>query len=319
MLSFSSWWGQSQVPVLGVDIGAGGVRVVEFARDRQLRVAHYAHRPLPPGAVRDGGIVQRDAVHEALREALRDSGSRLRHAALALPAGAVIKKILALPQTLSEDELEMQVEAEADASLPFARDEIGIDFEVMGPSANQSDGIDVMLVAARKEKIDERTELAESVGLKPLIVDVESHALMSAVALLDSARAAPAPQLIAVLQLDPDRSHCFFMLDGALLYERELGPASAQLNVAAIDTICQEFNRAFQLFQAATGHAELHNLYLLGAAVPELPAALSKRIGVQVSLPDPLQYWSGGLPPRIDAHPSACMLACGLALRSFDS
>ena len=223
MLSFGRWWGQAQVPVLGVDIAAGGVRVVELRRGRQPRVAHYAHRPLPQGAIRDGGIVMRDAVCDALRDALQDSGSRLRHAALALPAGSVITKTLSLPAALSDDELEMQVESEADASLPFARDEIGIDFATLGPSVNQPDAIDVMLVAARKEKIDERCSLAEAVGLKPLIVDVESHALMSAVALFDVERGAPSPQLIAVLQLDPDRSHCFFMLDGVLLPRGQTG------------------------------------------------------------------------------------------------
>ena len=319
MLSFGRWWGQAQVPVLGVDISAGGIRVVELARGRQPRVAHYAHRPLPQGAVRDGGILMPDVVRDALRDALRDSGSRVRHAALALPAGAVITKTLTLPQSLTEDELEMQVEAEADASLPFARDEIGIDFDVIGPSASQPDAVDVMLVAARKEKIDERTALAEAAGLKPLIVDVETHALMSAIALFDVARDAPSPQLIAVLQLDPDRSHCFFMLDGVLLYERELGSVSLKKEAAAIESVCQEFNRALQLFQTATGHTELQHLYLLGAVPSDLPDALSRRIGVQVSLPDPLRHWSGGKQHPIDEHPSACMLACGLALRSFDS
>ncbi len=318
MLSFGRWWGQAQMPVLGVDIGAGGVRVVEFARGHQPTVAHYAHRPLPQGAIRDGGIMMRDAVYDALCAALRDSGSRLRQAALALPAGSVITKTLSLPGNLSDDELEMQVEAEADASLPFARDEIGIDFERIGPSASQPDCMDVMLVAARRERIDERTELAEAAGLKPLIVDVESHALMSAVALFDATRGAPAPQLIAVLQLDPDRSHCFFMRDAVLLYERELGPALLKNEAAAIDAIGQEFNRAFHLFQTATGQTEVHHLYLLGSVPAGMPVELSKRIGVPVSLPDPVRHWSGGA-RHDDQHPSACMLACGLALRSFDS
>ena len=317
MRSFGRWWGQAQVPMLGVDIAAGGVRVVELRRGRHPRVAHYAHRPLPQGAIRDGGVVMRDAVCDALSEALRDSGSRLRHAALALPTGSVITKSLTFPAGLNDDELEMQVEAEADASLPFARDEIGIDFATLGPSASQPDAIDVMLVAARKEKIDERTSLAEAVGLKPLIVDVESHALMSAVALFDVERGAPSPQLIAVLQLDTDRSHCFFMLDGALLYERELGQSLAK--AAASDGICQEFKRAFQLFQTATGHVELHQLYLLGAVPAELPGALAQRLDVQVSLPDPLSHWSDSARPATDEHPSASMLACGLAMRSFDS
>jgi type IV pilus assembly protein PilM len=304
---------------LGVDIGAGGVRLVEFARGRQPRIAHYAHRPLPQGAMRDGSVLMRDAVCDALRDALRDSGSRLRHTALALPAGAVITKTLTLPRALSEDELEMQIEAEADASLPFARDEIGIDFEITGPSATQPDSVDVLLVAARKEKIDERTAIVEAVGLKPLIVDVETHALMSALALFDVARDPSRSQLIAVLQLDPDRSHGLFMLDGVLLYERELGSALLKKEAAAIDAICQEFNRTLQLFQTATGHTELHHLYLLGAVPSDLPEALARRVGVEVSLPNPLRHWSGGVQYEFDDHPSACMLACGLALRSFDS
>lgn len=307
------------MPVLGIDMGAGGVRVVELSRGRKPRIAHYAHVALPPGAMRDGSIVMRDAVCDALRDALRNSGSRLRNSALALPASAVITKTLTLPRSLSEDELELQVEAEADASLPFARDEIGIDFDVIGPSASEPDSIEVALVAARQEKIDERTAIVEAVGLKPLIVDVETHALMSAIALFDVARDAPSPQLIAVLQLDPDRSHGFFMLDGVLLYERELGPALLKKETAAIDAICQEFERAFQLFQTATGHAELHHLYLLGAVPVELQPALSRRIGVPVSLPNPWLHWSGGTGQEVDEHPSAWMLACGLALRSFDS
>ena len=319
MLSFGRWWGQVQMPVLGVDIGAGGIRLVEFARDRRPRIAHYAHRPLPQGAMRDGSILMHDTVRDALRDALRDSGSRLRHTALALPAAAVIKKTLTLPQSLSEDELEMQVEAEAGASLPFARDEIGIDFEVTGPSAIQPDDVDVLLVAARKEKIDERTAIAESVGLKPMIVDVETHALMSAIAMFDAERDASRSQLIAVMQLDPDRSHGFFMLDGVLLYERELGSGLLKNEAAAIEAICQEFNRTLQLFQTATGQSDLHHLYLLGAVPSDLPAALAKRIGVEVSLPNPLRHWSVGARYEIDDHPSACMLACGLALRSFDS
>ncbi len=316
---FGRWWRKTQVPVLGVDIGAGGVRVVEFTRDRHPCVAHYAHQPLPQGAIRDGAIVMHDVVCDALRAALRDSGSRLRHAALALPAGVVIMKTLTMPMGLSDDELELQVEAEADATLPFARDEMGIDFAVSGPNAQQPEAVDVMLVAARREKIDERTSVAEAAGLKPLIVDVESHALMSAVALFDVARGAREPQLIAALQLDPDRSHCFFMLDGALLYERELGPVMLRKEAAAIDAVCQEFSRALQLFQTATGHSQLHHVYLLGVAPNELADALSHRMNLQVSLPDPRQRWSGHASPGLGEHPSACMLACGLALRGVAS
>jgi len=93
MLSFHRWWGRTTIPVVGVDISASGVRVMELALSgRHVQIAHYAYQRLPPGAIREGSVVMRDAVCDALRDALRESGSRLRHAALALPASAVIKK-----------------------------------------------------------------------------------------------------------------------------------------------------------------------------------------------------------------------------------
>ena len=86
MLSFRRWWGRTTIPVVGVDISTSGVRVMELVSSgRHTQIAHYAHQNLPTGAIRDGSIVMRDVVCDALRDAMRESGSRLRHAALALP------------------------------------------------------------------------------------------------------------------------------------------------------------------------------------------------------------------------------------------
>lgn len=324
MLSFRWWWQHAQFPVLGVDLGVDAIRVVGLAgrgRGRPLQVTHYAHQALPRGAMRDGAVALHDEVAAALREAIRASGSRLRDVALALPAGAAIKKTLSLPAMLQEDELELQVEAEAGATLPFPRDEIGLDFAVTGPTAGQPDCVDVVLVAARRERIDERVALARAAGLRPLIVDIESHALMSAVALVDSACEAGPSRVIAALRLESDRSQCIFMTDGLLSYERELGMTAPSGEAVSVDRTCQEFNRALQLFQTATTHTELHHIYLLGNVPAELAAVLQRRSGTPVTLPDPLLHWSGGT-DRIGAAagdpPSSCMLACGLALRSFD-
>jgi type IV pilus assembly protein PilM len=271
--------------------------------------------------MRDGAVAIQQDVVAALRDAVHASGSRLRDVALALPAGAAIKKMLSLPAMLREDELEQLVEAEAGETLPFPRDEIAIDFAIAGPSAAQPDYVDVALVAARRERIDQRVAVAKAAGLRPLIVDIESHALMSAITRLDSARDNGPAQVIAALWLSADRSQCLFMAGGVLSYEHELGLAAADVDVASVERICQEFDRALRLFQTATAHARLDRIYLLGAIPCELPSVLQQHTGTPVILPDPLLYWSGGT-DRIAADaadsPSACMLACGLALRSFD-
>jgi type IV pilus assembly protein PilM len=317
MLSFHRWWGRTTIPVVGVDISTTGVRVMELVSSgRHVQIAHYAHQNLPTGAIRDGSIVMRDAVCVALRDAMRESGSRLRHAALALPASAVIKKTLRLPAQSSEDELEMYVEA----LLPVAREEIGVDFAIMGASTQQADAMDVILVAARQEKINERAELALAVGLKPQIIDVESQALISAIGLMVRSSESSANHVLGVIQIDADQVHAYFMQGEALLFEKRLSPTLARKEAVAIEAICQEFNRAFQLSQTSAGHTSLHHVYLLGPAPADLKNVLADRMSVAVSTLDPWQQLAvkPGLTSGDHEHPSACTLACGLALRSFD-
>jgi type IV pilus assembly protein PilM len=321
MLSFHRWWGRTTMPVVGVDISTSGVRVMELVpRGRHVQIAHYAHQRLPAGAIRDGSVVMRDTVCDALRDAMRESGSRLRHAALALPSSAVIKKTLSLPAQSTEDELEMHVEAEAMALLPVAREEIGVDFAVMGPSVQQADAVDVMLVAARQEKISERAELALAVGLKPQIIDVESQALMSAISFIVRSSDTSADRLLGVIQIENDQVHAYFMLGEVLLFERHLGSMLVRKEASAVDAICQEFNRAFQLSQTSAGQASMHHIYLLGAVPADLQSALAQRMSVAVSALDPWQQLAvmPGVMSDDQEHPSACMLVCGLALRSFD-
>lgn len=325
MFSLDRWLGRCPDPVLGIDIGAGGIHLIELGGPGwPFRIRNAGYEPLPPGALRDGSIQMQDAVAEALCRAVKASGTRLRDAALALSARAVMKKVISLPQPVHEDDLEAEVDAEAGTSLPFERAEIGIDFAVLGPTAGQEGFVDVMLVAARKEKIDERVALAASAGLRARIVDVESHAVMAAIRLAEAARAAQAaaaPGPVAVLQVDGERSHCLFMLDGELLFERELAQPSARRDTDPVDQVCAEFERVTQMFHASTSHPDVAQLYLFGTLPPGLPAALAQRSGRQVTVPDPLLGMTGGLDrilPAGQAQASACLLACGLALRSFD-
>jgi type IV pilus assembly protein PilM len=206
------------------------------------------------------------------------------------------------------------------ALLPVAREEIGVDFAIMGPSVQHADAIDVMLVAARQEKINERAELAIAVGLKPQIIDVESQALMSAIGLMLKSSDASADRLLGVIQIETDQVHAYFMQGEALLFEKYLGSILVRKEASAVDAICQEFNRAFQLSQTSAGQASLHHIYLLGPAPAELQSALAQRMSVAVSALDPWQQLAvkPGVVANDQEHPSACTLVCGLALRSFD-
>ena len=164
--------------MLGIDISSSSVKLVELGRDKAgaLVLERCAIEPLERGWVVDGNIEKFDEVVEALRRLVKKSGTRAKNAALALPASAVITKRIVLPGGMSDLELEVQVESEANQYIPFSLDEVSLDFCVVGPSANSSGDVDVVIAASRKEKVQDRQGLAEAAGLKPMVMDVESYA-----------------------------------------------------------------------------------------------------------------------------------------------
>jgi type IV pilus assembly protein PilM len=103
---------------------------------------------------------------------------------MALPPSAVITKKIILPGGLTDQELEMQVESEANQYIPFPLDEVSLDFCMVGPSANSAGDVEVLIAASRREKVQDRQGLAEAAGLKPVIVDVESYASRLAISRL---------------------------------------------------------------------------------------------------------------------------------------
>jgi type IV pilus assembly protein PilM len=209
---------------LGIDISSAAIRVIELARlSDGWRVEHYAEHELPRAVMREGSIVQVDQITQALSDVIQKSGSRLKEAAMALPPGLVIRKMLTLPDDLSEDEIELQVESEAAQNLPFPLNELNIDFGVVGPSAGNPGNADVILVATRKETIAERLEIAQAVGIRTVVIDIESQALMAALhSTKNSVDNLVATRAQAVLQIGRDSSYFFVENHRTLIFEYEL-------------------------------------------------------------------------------------------------
>ena len=314
--------GKRATPLLGIDIGSHSVRILELSRaGSRWRVEHFARRPLPHGAIRDGSIVHPDQVTEALTEALRDCGTHLRQAALALPSGMVIRKTLSVIDGLSDEALELQVEADAEQSLPFSLEELSLDFGVIGPSSSEPGHVDVMLVAARKEKIDERLSVVQAAGLRPLVVDVESQALVAAIRLhlqasqpngvvagtfspadpagfsAALANSAPeAPEVCALIQLGRESSQFSIVSSSVVVFERELSiglhkldqetsrrpDQAAAATQAFHDVVCQEIKRALQLYATTADPQSIHLLLLAGPS--DKLALLPAVIGEQLGL-----------------------------------
>src|SRR6478736_1301936 len=164
--------------LIGVDIASTSLKLVELsdAGKGTFRLERYAIEPLPKDTVSDGNIANLDQVSDALKRGWKRLGSRNRNIAMALPAAMVITKKIIVPSGQKDDELELTVEAEANQYIPFALDEVNLDFQELGPAPNNADEVEVLIAASRKEKVEDRVAAAESAGLKPRIMDVESYA-----------------------------------------------------------------------------------------------------------------------------------------------
>ena len=175
-------------PLFGLDISSSSVKMVELAEASKgsYRIERYAIETLPRDAVVDGNITNLESVAEAVKRAWKRMGTSTRFVAMALPAAAVITKKIIVPAGLRERELEVQVESEANQYIPFALDEVNLDFQVVGPAPSSPEEAEVLIAASRKEKVEDRVAVAEAAGLKPLVMDVESYAAQAAFELVES-------------------------------------------------------------------------------------------------------------------------------------
>ena len=346
-------------PLMGLDISASSVKLVELSRDRRgdLVLERCALEPLEAGSVIDGQIAQFDATAEAIRRLVRRSGTRTRQVALALPSSAVITKKITVPPGQSESELQAQVEAEASQYIPFSLDEVSLDFCVTGPAPahSQPGDIDVLIAASRKERVQDRQDLAEAAGLRPVILDVESHAARRAAArLVDSLAHEDADAMVALFELGSDTTSLQVIAVGEVLYDREQPFGGAQLTqqiartyklsaeeaesrkrrqdlpgdypVAVLQPfvagMAQEIARALQFFFTSTPHHRVDAVLLAGgcAGLPGLAQAVARQTAFACLLANPFEGMAvaPSAPPRtLHGEAPAYLTACGLALRRF--
>ena len=348
----------SAPPLIGVDVSSTALKLVELteAGKGAYRLERYAIEPLPKDVVTDGNIANLDQVADAMRRAHKRLGSRHRNIALALPAAMVITKKIIVPAGQTEEELELQVETEANQYIPFALDEVNLDFQTLGPAPNSPDEVEVLIAASRKEKVEDRVAIADAAGLKPRVMDVESYATEEAFKLIaPSLPANGRDQNIALIDVGAHVMHFYVLRNNQILFSRDqafggnqltheiqrafnLSPEeaeSAKKNAGLpenydvdvlqpfMETLALEATRALQFFFTSTSYSQVDQIVLAGgcALIPGLDELVAKRAGANTIVGNPFANMavSDRIRPRqLAADAPLLLIACGLALRSFD-
>ncbi|TDY03955.1 pilus assembly protein PilM [Thiohalophilus thiocyanatoxydans] len=343
-------------PVLGLDISSTAIKLLELGKSGdRLRVESYTVEPLPANSVIEKNISDVEAVGEAIKRAVKRSGTRTRQAAAAVAGSAVITKIISMPASLGEDDMEQQIHLEADQYIPYPLEEVNLDFEVMGDSEDP-ERVDVLLAASRSENVDVRVAAMELAGLKAKIVDVEAYAMENAFQLL-------APQLpeqgldltVAVIDVGATMTTLNVMHDLKNIYTREQVFGGKQLTeeiqrryglsyeeagmakrqgglpdnyVPEVlepfkDAMVQQVSRSLQFFFSSSAYNSVDHIVLAGgsAMIDGIDELIADKLGVPTSVANPFTNMT--LASRVKAQSlsndaPALMIACGLAMRSFD-
>ena len=345
-------------PLFGLDISSSSGKMLEIveAGKGSYRVERYIIEPLPRDATVDGNISNLESVVEAVKRGYKRLGTRAKHVAMAVPTGAVITKKIIVPASLRETELEVQVESEANQYIPFALDEVNLDFQVVGPSPTSPEEQEVMIAATRKEKVEDRVAVAESAGLKAAVMDVEAFAQQAALGLVVKQLPNGGKDMnVAVVDVGANVMNVSVMRNEQSIYTREQAFGGNQLTQDIVarygmsaeeaenakrsgglpddfetevlrpfmENLSMEVQRALQFFFTSTQYHSVDQILLAGgsAVIPGMDEVVHTRTQVPTMVANPFASMQAS--PRIQlkklmVDAPSLIVACGLAMRRFD-
>ncbi len=343
--------------LLGIDISTAAVKLLELSKiDSRYRVESFGVVPLPQDAVVEKTIVNVEAIGNSVKAVVAQSGTKLKHVAVAVAASAVIPKVISLPNNLSDDEMEAQIELEADQFIPYPLDEVSLDFEIQGINEKNSDLLDVLVVASRKENVEDRVAAMELAGLKTIIVDIESYALENAFPLIaDRLLEGGAQITVAIADIGATMTTLNVLHNFRHVYTREQAFGGKQLTeeiqrryglsyeeaglakkVGGLpdnylpevldpfkQALAQQVGRALQFFLSSSSQKGVDQLVLAGgcASIAGIEHFVQQTLNIPTIIANPFANMSlsGRVKPiNVSNDSSAMLTACGLALRSFD-
>lgn len=357
MISVGSLFSRQPAPLLGIDISSSSVKLVELGRDKAgtLVLERCAIEPLERGWITDGNIEKFDEVAEALRRLVKKSATRTKNVALALPPSAVITKKITLPEGMTDQELEVQVESEANQYIPFPLEEVSLDFCVIGPSKKSPGDVDVLIAASRREKVEDMQGLAEAAGLKPVILDIESHASrLAANRLIEALPNQGVDAMVALFEIGALTTSMQIIRNDEVLYDRDQAFGGAQLTQLIVrqygfsaeeaeskkrsgdlpedymsvvlrpfvEILAQEIARTLQFFYTSTPYHRVDHILLAGGSAPlmGLTEAVTEGLSAPCTIVNPFEGMGIGDAVRMKKmarEAPSYLTSCGLALRRF--
>jgi type IV pilus assembly protein PilM len=338
--------------LVGVDIGASSIKVVQLREARKkLQVVRCGWSPLPPQTIIDGHVMNSSAVTEALGRVFRDAKIQQRDVAIGVYGQSVIVRKITVPM-MTTAELDEQIHWEAEQHIPFDIKLMSIDYEVLRqrPDAGQ---MDLLLVAAKKDEINDYAAILREAKLRPVVVDINAFTIQN---IFEQQNGLPADATIALLNVGAAVSSLNIVAKGVSAFTREITNAGntiteeirkalscsyeqaeaykhgggatqivpqevTQIISQACQALAGEIQRSLDFYLATSGEQEISRIHLSGgsAYLAPLAQAIERRARVPVELFDPMTKMDVDAKfvnePQLRAVASQMVVALGLSLR----
>ena len=336
---------------MALDIGSTYIKLVQLKGAKgNYQLFKFGMVPLPPEVIVEGAVMDAGRVVDAIKELLAGQQVKTKDVVLSVSGSSVIIKRISVAD-MSEEELAESIKWEAEQYIPFSIDDVNVDFQKLGPGAQEGQA-DVLLVAVKKDKINDYINLVKEAGLEPVVLDVDAFALANMYELNYEAEGG----IIALLNIGASVMNINILKDGMSIFtrditvggnrytealQREFGLAYedaekvkrgeaveghdkeqlAGVMSAVTEDIVGETQRSFEFFRSTTGSEQVTRVLVSGgcARIGNFTSVLSQRIEIPVETITPFKNIKID-PKRFDpaflqeAGPQAA-IAVGLALR----
>lgn len=337
--------------LIGVDIGSSSIKVCQIKETRKAySLVNFAYAPLPPQAIVDGQVMDGNTVADTLQQIWRTARIGQKEISLGVSGQSAIIRKITIPM-MTPEELEEQIQWEAEQHIPFDIKDVQIDYQVL--KRNQETGqMELLLVAAKRDQINDYAQLARDARLKPIVCDIDAFSIQN---LFELSRGLPPEQTVALINIGANLTSLNIISNGISAFTREIAngghaiteqvqkqlgipfeiaegykcgtgeapapPQVAQIVESATDGIAAEIQRSLDFFMATSGDGEISRIYVTGGTskIPSLSRAIERRARVPVEVWAPTERLTIDN-KRVDAtllgaHAPQLAVALGLALR----
>jgi type IV pilus assembly protein PilM len=309
--------------VVGIDIGSSSIKLVQLKESRGVfQLQNLAIAPLPPEAIVDNAIMDTTAVVTAVRNLVESLKIKTKNVVTSISGHSVIIRKISLPM-MTEDELEASIQWEAEQYIPFEISEVNLDFQILGPDTKDPSQMNIILVAAKKDFVNDYVSVFKECGLTPVVMDIDCFSIENTFEL--NYGAGP-EEIVALINMGAGAMNVNILKEGVSVFTRDIQVGGNMFNeelqkrlglssedaemvklggqldeveaetVGAIihdatESLAQEVQRSLDFFSATSADEKVQRLFITGGVsrTSDICTALENRLGIPVEVMDPFR------------------------------